>query len=231
MNVMKYFLLLLIFLMIMAGCSSEDMVTEVNSNAKKETNVENTSSPTQIISTNEWKKVSDHLNSDNRKSEVTQNIPVTTSPKIENHLEATSAPQVPSYQEDVILEEDQSEDFILIEDTKYINLMHEEKFIDWITVAKRYGAKLYAIPYSDVFAVVKDGEVLVGMSTGVANAKSDYINILGDLMSDKGEYAADIIEGIKHVNQTGESVHLVGPEEFDDDFTIFKQDDWIVVSW
>ena len=218
----------------MVGCSSEDMITEVNSHAKQEPNVENTSSPTQNISTHEWKEDSEafQINSDNRKSEVTQSIPVSTSPLIENNLDAPSAPQVSSDQEeDVILEEDQSEDFILIEDTKYINLMHEEKFIDWITVAEKYWAKLYAIPYSDVFAIVKDGEVLVGMSTGIKNAKSENINILCDLMSDNGVYAPDIIEGIKHVNQTGESVQLVGPDEFDDDFSIFMQDDWIVVSW
>ena len=123
------------------------------------------------------------------------------------------------------------EDYIIIGDTKYINLMQEEKFQDWINVAEKYGAALYAIPYSDVFAIVKEGEVLVGMSTGVASAAPNQIDILCDLMVDKGDYAVEIIEGIKQVAETGESVQLTGPQEFGDDFTIEKQDEWIVVSW
>jgi hypothetical protein len=119
----------------------------------------------------------------------------------------------------------------MIGDSEYINLMHEEKFQDWINVAVKYGATLYAMPYSDVFAIVKDGEVLVGMSTGVASATPNQIDILCDLMADKAESAEKIIEGIKHVAETGESVRLVGPQEFDDDFSIEKQDEWIVVSW
>jgi hypothetical protein len=50
-------------------------------------------------------------------------------------------------------------------------------------------------------------------------------------MADKGESAEKLIEGIKHVAEKGESVQLVGPQEFDDDFSIEKQDEWIVVSW
>ena len=107
-------------------------------------------------------------------------------------------------------EETPAEDFIMIGDSKYINLMHEEKFQEWITVAVKYGATLYAIPYSDVFAIVKDEEVLVGMSSGVASATSNNIDILCDLMIDKSESAEKMIEGIKHVAQTGESVQLIG---------------------
>jgi hypothetical protein len=128
-------------------------------------------------------------------------------------------------------EETPAEDSIMIGDSEYISLMHEEKFQDWINVAAKYGATLYAIPYSDVFAIVKDGEVLVGMSTGVASAAPNHIDILSDLMVNKGESAEKIIEGIKHVAQTGESIQLIGPQEFDDDFSIEKQDEWIVVSW
>ncbi|MEH7013418.1 hypothetical protein V7087_21870 [Neobacillus niacini] len=108
--------------------------------------------------------------------------------------------------------------------------MHEEKFKHWITVAEKYGAKLYAIPFSDVFAIVKEGDVLVGMSTGVANAKPDNIDILCDVFSDEGEYAVRIIEGIKQVTQTGESVHLEGADEYNA-ISIFKQDERIIVSW
>jgi hypothetical protein len=55
---------------------------------------------------------------------------------------------------------------------------------------------------------VKDEEVLVGMSTGVASATANSIDILCDLMVDNGESAEKIIEGIRHVAQTGESVQV-----------------------
>ncbi|MFP7298999.1 hypothetical protein [Neobacillus niacini] len=124
-----------------------------------------------------------------------------------------------------------AEDFIMIENEKYMNMMQDVKFQDWIDVAVKYGAALYAIPNSDVFAIVRDGEVLVGMSTGVASAAPNHIDVLCDLMADKGEDAGKIIEGIKQVTQTGESVQLVGPEEFGDDYSIEKMDEWVVVSW
>jgi hypothetical protein len=50
-------------------------------------------------------------------------------------------------------------------------------------------------------------------------------------MVDKGDSAEKIIEGVKQVAQTGESVQVIGPQEFGDDYSIEKQDEWIVVSW
>jgi hypothetical protein len=50
-------------------------------------------------------------------------------------------------------------------------------------------------------------------------------------MANKGESAEEVIEGINQVAVTGESVQLAGPQEYDDDFSIEKQDEWIVVSW
>jgi hypothetical protein len=226
MNALKYSSMLLVFLMMMVGCSSEG----INAEKEVEHPILSQNSANKGIPKND--QDTPQINSEINSKE-TQNSPTNTLPVKEKDTETPVVSQVSSGQpeEDVKLEEDQSGDFIVIEGTKYINLMHEEKFTDWITIAEKFGAKLYAIPYSDVFAIVKDGEVLVGMSTGVANAKSNHIDILSEMMSDKGVYAPDIINGIKQVNRTGESVHLVGPEEFDDDFSIFKQDDWIVVSW
>ena len=229
-NGMKYFLLLIISLMIMAGCSSKDMVTKVN--IKEDPKVESIYTSQNSPTEESKKEMEVTITIENSNIEPVQNIPMVASIN-EKIPEQPSAAQVYSQgaDKDLMLDGDQSEDFIIIEDTKYINLMHEEKFSDWIMVAKKYGAALYGIPYSDGFAIIKDGKVLVGMSLGVAGAQSENIDILCDLMADKGIHKADIIEGIKHVNQTEESVHLVGPEEFDDDFSIFKQDDWIVVSW
>lgn len=232
---MKHGLILITLLMLMAACSSEDVsqrkVDTTNELSPKTITLEQTKTITEkeMIESNQEIQ---QINSENNYSVETQS-PRLISSQTEEEKE-NEIPSVPQESSDPLVDENEethSEDYIMIGDSKYINLMHEEKFNDWITVANEYGATLYAIPYSDVFAIVKDEEVLVGMSTGVANATQKNIDILCDLMLDKGESTEKIIEGIKHVAQTGESVQLVGPQEFDDDFSIVKQDEWIVVSW
>ncbi|MDM5330025.1 hypothetical protein [Neobacillus sp. CF12] len=230
---MKHGLILITFLMLMAACSSEDV-----SQSKVDTTNELppqtiTLEPTQLITENEMIESSQDIqltnsvNNNNVKNEsiISSQTVEEEEPEIQTLSQESSEPLVEAK------EETPAEDYIMIGDTKYINLMHEEKFQEWISVAEKYGATLYAIPYSDVFAIMKDEEVLVGMSTGVASATANHIDILCDLMVDQGETAEKIIEGIKQVAQTGESIHLVGPQEFGDDFTIEKQDEWIVVSW
>jgi hypothetical protein len=49
------------------------------------------------------------------------------------------------------------------------------------------------------------------------------------LFSDQAEFAASLAEGINHVSQTAESIH-VGPPEVSG-FSISKHEEWIVVSW
>lgn len=230
---MKHGLILITLLMLMAACSSEDV-----SQSKVDTTVELspqtiTLEPTQMITENEMIETNQDIkliNSENNDNVETQrSISSQTVEEEENEIQTLSQePTEPLVDEK---KETPAEDSIMIGDSKYINLMHEEKFQDWINVAVKYGATLYAIPYSDVFAIVKDEEVLVGMSTGVASAAPNHIDILCDLMADKGESAEKIIEGIKQVAQTGESVQVAGPQEFDDDYSIEKQDEWIVVSW
>lgn len=230
---MKQGLILITLLMLMAACSSEDV-----SQSKVDTTVELspqtiTLEPTQMITENEMIESNQDIkliNSENNDNVETQrSISPQTVEEEENEIQTLSQePTEPLVDEK---EETLAEDFIMFGDSKYINLMHEEKFQDWINVAVKYGATLYAIPYSDVFAFVKDEEVLVGMSTGVASAAPNHIDILCELMAGKGESAEKIIEGIKQVAQTGESVELVGPQEFDDDFSIEEHDEWIVVSW
>jgi hypothetical protein len=230
---MNHGLILITFLMLMAACSSEDV-----SQSKVETTDELspqtiTLEPTQMITENEMIESNQDIqlvNSENNRNVEAQSLLSSqTVEEKKNEMQTLSQePTEPLVEEK---EETLAEDSIMIGDYEYINLMHEEKFQDWINVTEKYGATLYAIPYSDVFAIVKDEEVLVGMSTGVASATPNHIDVLCDLMADKGEAAEEIIEGIKHVAQTGESVQLTGPQEFDDDFSIAKQDEWIVVSW
>jgi hypothetical protein len=230
---MKHGLILITFLMLMAACSSEDVSQSKVDTTKELPPQTITLEPAQMMTENEIIDSNQDIqliNSENKDNVETQSL-VSSQTVEEKENEIQTLSQEPS--EPVVgeMEETPAEDYIVIGDTKYINLMHEEKFQEWITVAVKYGAILYAIPYSDVFAIVKEEEVLVGMSTGVVSATANHIDILCDLMVDKGESADKIIEGIKQVAQTGESVHLVGPQEFGDDFTIVKQDEWIVVSW
>ncbi|MFS0774999.1 hypothetical protein ABC255_03015 [Neobacillus sp. 3P2-tot-E-2] len=232
---MKQGLILITFLMLMTACSSED-VTPIKVDTINELSPQTvTLEPTQLITEKEITESNQDIqlvNNENNDSVDTQSSLVNSSQTgEEKKIEITTLSQETTEPLVDEKEETPAEDSIMIGDSEYINLMHEEKFQDWINVAVKYGTTLYAIPYSDVFAIVKDGEVLVGMSTGVASAAPNQINILCDLMADKGESAEKIIEGIKHVAETGESVQLVGPQEFDDDFSIEKQEGWIVVSW
>jgi hypothetical protein len=232
---MKQGLILITFLMLMTACSSEDVtpskVDSINELSPQTVTLE----PTQMITEKEMAESNQDIqlvNNENNDSVDTQSSLVNSSQTgEEKKIEITTLSQEPTDPLVDEKEETPAEDSIVIGDSEYINLMHEEKFQDWINVAMKYGATLYAIPYSDVFAIVKDGEVLVGISTGVASAAPNQVAILCDLMADKGESAEKIIEGIKHVAETGESVQLVGPQEFDDDFSIEKQEGWIVVSW
>jgi hypothetical protein len=232
---MKRGLILITFLMLMTACSSED-VSQNKVSTKNELSPQTvTLEPTQMITEKEMIE-SNHdiqlVNSENNDSVDTKSsLGISSQTGVENKNEITTLSQEPMEPLVEEKEETSAEDTIMIGDSEYINLMHEAKFQDWINVAVKYGAALYAIPYSDVFAIVKDGEVLVGMSTGVASAAPNHTDILCDLMADKGESAEEIIEGINQVSETGESVQLVGPQEFDDDFSIEKQDEWIVVSW
>jgi hypothetical protein len=160
---------------------------------------------------------------------------INTTPMIDNNLNAPEENKDVSIEmeektEPVTFEEEQSTDMIVINGNKYVSVMDRGEFSHRIEVALKYGAKLYAIPNSDGFAIVKDGVPIVHMSTGVASAKPSNTDILCDLFSDQGEYATGIAEGIKHVVQTGE-IGTVGVTPGTTGFAIFKRDEWIIVSW
>lgn len=228
---MKHGLILITFLMGMTACSSVDVspgkVEQTNELLPQTIALEQTKYITEneMIDSNQDMKL---VNSENINSVETPSSLLNSTQTLEDNT-YFSQESLESLVDEK--EETPAEDSIIIGDMEYIKISHEEKFQDWLTIAESYGAALYAIPYSDVFAIVKDEEVLVGMSTGVASAAPNHIDILCDLMADKGEYSSEIIEGIQHVAQTGESVQVNGPQEFGDNFAIDKQDDWIVVSW
>lgn len=224
MKKMKYSSILIILLMLLVACSTKESSNQSRINSSNESFTEISSQTKSLVKnvsitekeTLKSNQEAPQINSENNSNDETITLPSTSSlteEEKETEIPAVSKEFSSPVDEDLNLEGEQAEDFIIIGDSKYINIMHIKKFNDWITVAEKYGAKLYAIPYSDVYA------------------KPNHIDILCDLMSDKGEYTDKIIESIKYVAQTGESVQLVGPQEFDDDFSIFKQDEWIVVSW
>jgi hypothetical protein len=66
-------------------------------------------------------------------------------------------------------EKEEMKDTIEIDGTLYVLIMDETKYpniVHLIEAAREYNAKLYGIPNSDVFAVVKDGNVISHFSVG-----------------------------------------------------------------
>jgi hypothetical protein len=221
---MKHGLILITCLLFMTACSSKDVSQSKVDTANELSPQTITLEPSQMITENELLESNQDIkltNSENNSNVETQNL---LSTEVAEEAEIQTLFHEPAELLAEEKEEKPAADSIIIGDSEYINMMHEEKFQDWISVAEKYGAALYAIPYSDVFAIVKDEEVLVGMSTGVASAAPNHLDILSDVMVHKEEASEKIIESINTVAQTGESIH-------GDGFSIEMQDDWIVVSW
>ncbi|MBS4207372.1 hypothetical protein [Bacillus sp. FJAT-50079] len=132
-------------------------------------------------------------------------------------------------QSEAPIENQNDEDTFTLDGSVY-ELVNEDKFSHWIEVAERYGAKLYAIPYSDVFAIVKDGTPIVHMSTGVAASEVENAEILKQLFSRDGfEEYEGLVENIDIVAETGEEVSVTLEEYVG--YSIFQEDGWLIVSW
>lgn len=220
---------------LIVGCSSQDVSNQHKEVSKKEvanklSKQSQTLAKNDLIAgkeyTNETISTSQEKSDNNTKNEF-NNPPLTSSGKKEYKTQTVSKEETDSADDK---NSNLEKDYIIIEDTKYFNIMQSENFKHQISVSEKYGAKLYGVPYSDVATIVKDGEQLVRLSTGVTAAKLNNLDILCDLMLDNGEYADQIIAAIKQVAQTGESVQLDGFQEYGGYF-IFKRDNWIGVSW
>lgn len=88
--------------------------------------------------------------------------------------------------------------------------IHDERFSSHIAIAEKYGANLYGIPESDGFMIYHETEgVLLSMSTGATVTDPTHAEVLIDYFStdDWTEYTG-IVEGIKHVLETGEEVNV-----------------------
>jgi len=221
---LRHGFMVITFIMLMAACSSKDLSPSKTDTTNELSPQTITLEPTQLITENELVESNQDfklINSENNSNVETQNL-LSTEMSEEDEIQTLSQEPAELLAEEK--EETAASDSIVIGDSEFVNLMHEDKFQDWITIAKNYGAALYAIPYSDVFAIVKDGEVLVGMSTGVASATPNHLDILSDVMVHKEKASEKIIDNINTVAQTGASIH-------GNDFSIEMQDEWIVVSW
>lgn len=107
----------------------------------------------------------------------------------------------------------------------------DEKFALYIQAANEVGAGFYAIPNSDVFAMVKDGEVWFQMSTGLKAVPVEKVELLVSILAKSGEFKGigPIEEDIRKVASTGETISVEGPEYTG--YSIFIQDGWILVSF
>jgi hypothetical protein len=98
---------------------------------------------------------------------------------------------------------------VIIGDYTYHKIL-DERFKSHITIAEKHGAHLYGIPESDGFMIYHETEgILLSMSTGAAMADVEHAEVLIDYFSteDWTEYTG-IVEGIKHVLETGEEVSV-----------------------
>ena len=107
----------------------------------------------------------------------------------------------------------------------------DEKFSLYIEAASTIGAGFYAIPNSDVFAMVKDGEVWFQMSTGLKAVPLDKVELLVSIFNKSGEFKeiGPIEEDIRKVASTGQTISVEGPNYTG--YSIFIQDGWILVSF
>ncbi|MBS4217587.1 hypothetical protein KHA96_04570 [Bacillus sp. FJAT-49711] len=118
---------------------------------------------------------------------------------------------------------------VTIDGTIFINIMNEEKFSDLSQLARKYNAGLYAIPESDVFAIVKEDNPIFFMSTGAKSALKDYSDLLSESLAFSGfENLEEVRNNLNSVLETGKEVNIVDGYE---GYSIFQEDEWVYVSW
>ncbi|UAL46757.1 hypothetical protein [Sutcliffiella horikoshii] len=142
----------------------------------------------------------------NEAEEVTE---VSTQP-VENPTEAPRedppAPETVDHKKDKVEEQPET---VTLGDYTY-HKINDEKFKNHIAIAEKHGANLYGIPNSDGFMIYHETEgVLLSMSTGAAGTDPTHAEVLIDYFStdDWMEYTG-IVDGIKHVLETGEEVSV-----------------------
>ncbi|MBS4199234.1 hypothetical protein KHA93_06145 [Bacillus sp. FJAT-49732] len=150
-------------------------------------------------------------------SELTKNLVLVDDVTKENDLESS-----------VVTEESLPEE-VTIDNTVFVNIMNDNKFSDLSKLARKYNAGLYAIPYSDVVAIVKDGNPIFFMSAGSKSAVKEYSDLLSESLAFSGfENLDEVRENMNTVLETGKEVNVDNSNE---EYSIFQVDGWIYVSW
>ncbi|MBM4761851.1 hypothetical protein [Bacillus sp. B15-48] len=117
---------------------------------------------------------------------------------------------------------------IIIDGYEYILIMDDEKFPNLrklIILAGKYGAKLYGIEYSDVFAMTKEGETIAHITSGHYSVLPAYAEMIKEIFLD--EYIG-IQEKIDLVLETSAPVTVKV-----DEYTIYKiyiKDGWLMIG-
>jgi hypothetical protein len=139
------------------------------------------------------------------------------------------ASQKPSEESEAASPHSQNQDTIKIEDNVYVNIMNSEKFAHMSSTAAKYGAKLYALPNSDLFVIAKDGKPIVYMSTGVRTASAAHAELLAELFAEGFNEYKKLPENILFSAETGAKVSV----DFGNyiAYGIETKEGWIKVSW
>lgn len=136
---------------------------------------------------------------------------------------------IESKDEPIVVDENKVEDTIEIGGYLYVNLMKDSKFKHLISVAQKYDSKLYGVPNTDIFAIVKNGEPIFHKSTGVASASIEWVPLLVDVFSGDGFVYKGITENINFVAETGAKVKVEFAEY--EGYSIYQKDNELIVSW
>lgn len=95
-------------------------------------------------------------------------------------------------------------DIKVIDGDKYVNLMSraEENLIDLVNIAKKHDATLYAIEYSDCFAMFDNtsNQVIMMFSTGSRSVSVENVEILYDMHPYIKEQIKSVVETGKEAN-------------------------------
>ena len=163
------------------------------------------------------------VQSDSIQYDLTGQKEEATVPVVEEPVEA------PVVEEPILeVEEVLSAEYIDIDGTKYyavVNSFEEDQ-----ALALKYGAGLYGIPNSCLFAFIKDGVIIFSLSTGYASVDLEYKEMAVEFFSSGGfsEYTG-LVDNIKHVLETGEEVNRMIEDYIG--YHISKNEKRIIISW
>lgn len=155
----KRFTLIFLSLLVLSACQNEGSQSQADAipEPKVESAVEEA-----VTETNVSLKEDDEV----------KPLPVTS----ENREDQTNQQDISSKEKVVI---DGYEYILIMEEAEYPNLTH------LISAAKNYGAQLYGIAYSDVFAILKEGKTIAHMSAGYKSVLPEHAEMVKAMFSDE----------------------------------------------